>query len=502
MKRLLLLAAILGVTGLTVARADSLTSGSATITFYKPAWDALASAYGSPPVLTLSAFFDQSQANARTDAQVLSDIPGTPSYTNQVYAMNGPTVTNLTGRTTQPTTFVYTPGHLAQHTGSIGLGGVSRFAVLGGIGGNLLYGDYTLQYDSTRIGLGGSGWYLKGNIPPVAAVFDLLNVTITESAGSFTIAGDLAVTFEVANFLYSTPADTLAVVGSFSFTAQSVATLTGGLATINYDKAAWDTLASGFGTPPVLTLSAFFNQAEANALTQSELLTNAQAGYSYTNQVYALNGASVTNLPSRYTQPTTFAYTRGNLTNQTGSIGLGGVARFAVLGGAAGNLLYGDYTLQYDTNRIALGGTGWYLLGNIPPAAAAFDLLNVSVVETTNSFTISGDLGVSFEIANFLYATPADTLKDVGDFVFTGYTVPLSTPVINQLTVSGSNLILRATNGLAGSSYSLLSATNVSLPSSAWTTSATGVFDGGGACSNAIPVNAAEPARFFRLKQP
>jgi hypothetical protein len=489
MKRLLLLTALAGLTGSSVARADSLTSGSATITFYKPAWDALASAYGAPPVLTLSAFFDQSQANTRTDSQILSDTPGTPSYTNQVYAMNGPTVTNLTGRTTQ-------------HTGSIGLGGVSRFAVLGGIGGNLLYGDYTLQYDSARIGLGGSGWYLKGNIPPAGPIFDLLNLTIIESAGSLSISGDLAVTFEVANFLYNTPADTLAVVGSLNFTAQSVATLSSGSATINYDKAAWDTLASAYGSPPVLTLSAFFNQAEANALTQSQLLTDVQAGYSYTNQVYALNGASVTNLPSRYTQPTTFAYTRGDLTNHTGSAGLGGVARFAVLGGVAGNLLYGDYTLQYDTNRLALGGTGWYLMGNIPPAAAAFDLLNVNVVETTNSFTISGDLGVSFEIANLVYATPADALKDVGDIVFTGYTVPLSTPVISQLTTAGGSLIVRATNGLPGSSYSVLSATNVSLPSSAWTTTATGVFDESGACSNAIPINVAEPTRLFRLKQP
>jgi hypothetical protein len=210
----------------------------------------------------------------------------------------------------------------------------------------------------------------------------------------------------------------------------------------------------------------------------------------------------VTNLSSRHTQPTTFIYQRGNLTNQTGSIGLGGVARFAVYGGTYGNLLFGDYTLQYDSSRIVLGGTGWYLEDNIPPAAAAFDLINVTVVETNSSFTISGDLGVSFEVANFLYSTPADTLADVGTFTFTGYTAPFTTPVISQLTAAGGNLVLQATNGLASSGYTLLSTTNLALPTSAWTATATGSFDGNGVSSNSISINPAEPARFFQLQQP
>jgi len=196
-------------------------------------------------------------------------------------------------------------------------------------------------------------------------------------------------------------------------------TLTSGLARIDYDQSAWQSLASGFATPPVLTLTAFFNQAQANTLTEDQLLTNVQTACSYTNQIYAMNGATVTNLPTRYTQPTTFDYQRGDLTNQTGRIGLGGVARFAVLDGADGNLLFGDYTLQYSTSRLALGGSGWYLEANIPPAAPAFDLLNVSILETTNYFTVSGDLGVSFEVANFLFGTPGDTLADVGTFSFT-----------------------------------------------------------------------------------
>ena len=66
----------------------------------------------------------------------------------------------------------------------------------------------------------------------------------------------------------------------------------------------------------------------------------------------------------------------------------------------------------------------------------------------------------------------------------------------------GGNVILRGANGEAGSSFNLLSSTNLALPLSGWTTNATANFDGNGNLFNSIPVNAAEPARFFRLQQP
>lgn len=207
----------------------------------------------------------------------------------------------------------------------------------------------------------------------------------------------------------------------FLQTVASADTLTGGAATIDFDKPAWDTLASGLGIgSPALTLGAFFDQAQANARTQSQLLTDVLSS-TYTGQTYALNGALVLNLTGRHTQPTTFAYAPGNLAGHTGSIGLGGVARFETL---LGPVLFGDYTFQYDSARTLAGGTGWYLQGNIPPAGALFDLLNVSIVESPGTFTISGDLGVSYELANFLFGTPGDTLKDVGNFTFTATTVP------------------------------------------------------------------------------
>ena len=279
-------------------------------------------------------------------------------------------------------------------------------------------------------------------------------------------------------------------------------TLVSGLATIDYNKTAWDALASGFGPAPVLTLTGFYDQAAASSLTTGEMLTNTQSGFSYVGQPYAMNGATVSNLPGRTAQPTTFIWTPGSVTNHDGRIGFGGVARFGVFGGAGGNLLFGDLTLEYDSARIALGGSGWFLHGNIPPAAPVYDLLNVTVTESDNSLTIAGDLGITFEIANFLFATPSDWLKDVGDFRFTGYTIALTTPRIGSVSVLGGNLVIRGANGVPGTACELQSASSVTASGGAWTTASSGVFDAAGACSFTIPINTAEPARFFRLRQP
>jgi hypothetical protein len=341
--------------------------------------------------------------------------------------------------------------------------------------------------------------------PGRGSVFELRNVKAETFNGSLHLSADYVFgNTDWLQFLQGNNGnvDTNAILGHIELIPAGAATLSAGRATINYNEAAWNLLASGIGPTPVLTLTAFFNQDQAKALTQSNLLQNVQANYSYTNEVYGLNGSTVTNLPTRYTQPTTLIYQRGNPTNQVGAIGLGGVARFAVFGGAAGSLLYGDYTLQYDSKRLAVGGTGWYLLGNIPPATAVFDLLNVSVTETDTSLSVSGDLGVSFEVANFLFSTPGDALANVGTFTFTGYTAPLTTPHISGLSVKPGAVIVRGANGLAGSSYSVLSSTDIALPLANWTTSATGVFDGNGASSNSITVGSGEAARFFLLQQP
>ena len=78
----------------------ALINGQATIDYDQTAWNALASGSGlPPPALVLSEFFNEAAAAIRTDTQInTDDLPGSPSYTGQIYAMNGSSVSNLAGR--------------------------------------------------------------------------------------------------------------------------------------------------------------------------------------------------------------------------------------------------------------------------------------------------------------------------------------------------------------------------------------------------------------------
>jgi hypothetical protein len=223
---------------------------------------------------------------------------------------------------------------------------------------------------------------------------------------------------------------------AFTIHAGAASSLISGGATIDYDAAAWATLAGGLNVSgfEALVLNEYFDQAGVTARTGTELLTDEIVANPSTIGLYhALNGPSVTNLAGRTNQPTDFAYNPGSLTSHTGTIGLGGVSRWDVnplLGG--GVLGFGDFTLQYESSRLALGGSGWSLRvfltgggGNV-----AFDLLNVVTNATETSLSISGDLAVSPEVAFGLLQTPGDSGKDVGDFNFTATAIPEPSSVL------------------------------------------------------------------------
>lgn len=118
-----------------------------------------------------------------------------------------------------------------------------------------------------------------------------------------------------------------------------------GSARIDFDKSAWDAVASGTGLPaPVLLLDAFFDPTFTESLSYQELLHNPHVDSSYTNQLYAMNGTVVTNQPQRTAQATTFSFEPGSLPNHSGVIGLAGISRFKVSSG--GSILFGDFSLQ------------------------------------------------------------------------------------------------------------------------------------------------------------
>lgn len=77
-----------------------------------------------------------------------------------------------------------------------------------------------------------------------------------------------------------------------------------------------------------------------------------------------------------------------------------------------------------------------------------------------------------------------------------------SQPVITSIIVSGQNLVISATNGVAGGVNYLLTSTNLNLPASQWTPIETNALSSGGSfmvtVTNAVPGGG--PAQFYLLE--
>ncbi len=224
----------------------------------------------------------------------------------------------------------------------------------------------------------------------------------------------------------------IALALSLSVTgAHAAVTLQSGSATINFNSASWATVAGGANIPgyEALILDEFFDKAASDSRTQAQIVSDeVQTNPPYTGQIYVMNSTSVSNFSGRASQATNFLYDEGNPTGATGHIGIGGVTRWDVnplLNG--GHLYFGDYEIHYDASRIggAYNGSGWVLMNHTGGVnAVAFDLANVSVSATSSGFSLSGDLGVSYELANFLFLNSADQGKNMGSFSFTGVAAP------------------------------------------------------------------------------
>jgi hypothetical protein len=84
---------------------------------------------------------------------------------------------------------------------------------------------------------------------------------------------------------------------------------------------------------------------------------------------------------------------------------------------------------------------------------------------------------------------------------------PVYNPSVNSVNLGRtggvlSTITILGAGGPPGGSYRVLSTTNLTAPMAGWIPVRTNQFDGNGAFSNAIPVNPAEPTRFYRLIQP
>jgi hypothetical protein len=157
------------------------------------------------------------------------------------------------------------------------------------------------------------------------------------------------------------------------------------------------------------------------------------------------------------------------------------------------------YTVSYST---VANPTNFITLTSVsfdptPPAPTTVPTADcVTIAPATAASLASGVAMLKFD-----FTTPS------GENGWSGYSeiqvFGVPTPLqVTSTKVSGGKLILTGTGGTAGSGYTVLTATNLTSPLISWSTNTTGVFDGNGGFSNAIPINPSEPKRFFRFRTP
>jgi hypothetical protein len=109
---------------------------------------------------------------------------------------------------------------------------------------------------------------------------------------------------------------------------------------------------------------------------------------------------------------------------------------------------------------------------------------------------VSGDLSIELSVAG------AGTIQaDFDNVRLTATPFIPNAPTIATARATGNKLILTGVGGIPNGSYVWQAATNLSPPVN-WITNSTGVLDGSGVFSNAIPINPAQSPMFFRLRTP
>ena len=192
-------------------------------------------------------------------------------------------------------------------------------------------------------------------------------------------------------------------------------------------------------TEPSMFLEDFFSAPQVNQMSFNDLLTTDQEPtrqYPTQGLTYPVNTGSVSNVPSRSNQATTFSFNPNDITGSaSGEIGLDGVGRYRVDTGTATNrILVGDFALQYVPGNEGLtpGQSGWTLINYISFKAEAFDLFNVSTVLNQGNLSLSGNIGLGPDLASMLNGTEGAI---VGNFSFQTAVVPV--PAAAWLFLSG-----------------------------------------------------------------
>jgi autotransporter-associated beta strand protein len=115
----------------------------------------------------------------------------------------------------------------------------------------------------------------------------------------------------------------------------------------------------------------------------------------------------------------------------------------------------------------------------------------------------AGSYGGAF--TNIVPAVPQPGLKWDTSMLVSNGTLKIAAappPAFAGISVSGSNLVIRATNGQANQTCWLLTSTNLMLPLANWATLVTNTFDSNGNFNFTNPISSASPQSFYRLELP
>jgi autotransporter-associated beta strand protein len=214
-------------------------------------------------------------------------------------------------------------------------------------------------------------------------------------------------------------------------------------------------------------------------------------------------------------------YTGGTIVSNGGLGGLGTI-NGTVLVTSGGTLVPGASvgTLTVNGTVTLQGGTHMELSRD--SGTAAGDLLIATTLNRGGSLTISNSgitylrSGDSFDLFNwttvsgsFAPVTTPPLLPGLSwntSNLFVDGTISISGTVIppqfNPPDVSGGNVNLSGTGGVAGGFYYVLTSTDVALPASSWTSISTNVFDGSGNFSFSDTFDPDTPQRFYLIAIP
>jgi hypothetical protein len=75
-----------------------------------------------------------------------------------------------------------------------------------------------------------------------------------------------------------------------------------------------------------------------------------------------------------------------------------------------------------------------------------------------------------------------------------------SGPHLGNLSISGGNITISATDGTPGNPYTILTNSAINAPLTSWGTAATGTFDSNGSLQTSLPVRTNTPYLFYVIK--